>query len=204
MDDGDFDILLMASCALHRLDMTERITSYIPLSELEAPEGQGSIAVTFKKGNKNLEKIRQALIPAVLLAGAGPGMADHCTTAVVDALRNCDVCLYDALVDQRLLRMIPPHAKAIDAGKRGGTYSLPREQLDDALQEYARQGRRVVRLKGGDPGIFGRLPQEIAALDEYALPYRVLPGMSSLNAASTGTGVLLTQRGESRGFLRTP
>jgi uroporphyrinogen III methyltransferase/synthase len=203
LDDGDFDVLLMAACALDRLNIPERITEYIPLSELESPEGQGYIAVTFRKGDAKMEALRQLLVPAVTLAGAGPGSVEHCSQGTIEALKNCDLCLYDALVDQRLLSLLPPGARAVDAGKRGGAYSLPREQLDQGLIDGCRQGRRIVRLKGGDPGIFGRLPQEIAALDARALPYRVLPGMSSLNAATTGTGILLTQRNESRGFTVT-
>ena len=91
-------------------------------------------------------------------------------------------------------------AEAVDVGKRGQKYSVGRQQLLQMLQDCARQGQRVVRLKGGDPGIFGRLADEVAALDSLGLPFRVIPGVSSLTAASSGTGFTLTRRGVARGF----
>jgi len=120
--------------------------------------------------------------------------------AGVRALRRCEVCLFDALLDPALLAELPPAAQRVDVGKRCGEHRQPQAEISRLLTVYARRGLRVVRLKGGDAGLFGRLAEEVEAVENLQLPYRVLPGISSLNAATTGTGMLLTRRGVSRGF----
>ncbi|MEA3348382.1 MAG: uroporphyrinogen-III C-methyltransferase, partial [Pseudomonadota bacterium] len=122
------------------------------------------------------------------------------TVAGCEALRHCEICLYDALVADSLLAEIPATAKAVYVGKRSGHHSCKQQVISEKLAFYARQGLRVVRLKGGDPGIFGRLAEEVETFDRYSLPYRVVPGVSSLLAATTGTGMFLTRRHISRGF----
>ena len=88
----------MAVCALVRLDIEDRISEYIPIEELPAPDGQGYLAVTFLKGNPIMIAIRNFFMNMVHFAGAGPGDANLLSSAAVKALKNCDVCLYDALV----------------------------------------------------------------------------------------------------------
>ena len=200
LDDGNYDALLMAGAALTRLGLTHRISEWISLDELPAPAGQGVLAVTFRQGDPAMTAIRNLFVKAVRFVGGGVGSAGLCTLAGADELAAADACLYDVLMDERLLEYLPPHAERIFVGKRAGHHAVPQGEISRLLAEYARRGLRVVRLKGGDPGLFGRLAEELDELDRWQLPYRILPGVSSLTAATTGTGMLLTRRGLSRGF----
>lgn len=205
LDAGQYDLVIMAAAALVRLGAEARITQWIPLADLPTPEGQGHLALTFRAGDPRWLRIRSLFVKCVTFAGAGAGEAALCTLAAAEALEHGDLCLHDALIDARLLDRLPPGARRIDVGKRAGRHSMDQETLSEGIAGFARRGLRVVRLKGGDPGIFGRLTEEIETLDALQLPYRVIPGVSSLNAATTGTGLLLTQRGVSRGFtVMTP
>jgi len=205
LDKGKYDMVIMAAAALIRLGLEERISEWIPADDLPVPDGQGTLAVTFKAGNDIFLRMRSLFVKAVTFVGAGTGSHDTCTLAGIKALKRCDACLYDALMDPALLNHVPKTAFRIDTGKRCGDHSMPQNEISDLITMYARRGLRVVRLKGGDPGIFGRLAEEIDALDALHLPYRVIPGVSSLNAATTATGMLLTRRGLSRGFcVMTP
>jgi uroporphyrinogen III methyltransferase/synthase len=200
LDAGRYDVLLMAAAALIRLGLADRIAEWIPVDDLRPPDGQGVLALTFRAGDRRLQRLRSLLVPPVVFAGAGAGRAGTCTVETVAALRRAEVCLHDALLDPAVLALLPPEAEVVDAGKRCGSGGEGQGAINDLLLRHARRGRRVVRLKGGDPGVFGRLAEEVDALDALALPYRVLPGVSSLQTATTGTGMLLTRRGESRGF----
>lgn len=200
LDAGAFDAVLMAGAALNRLGLADRATEWISLDTLQVPNGQGYLAVTFKKGNKKMSALRALFVKAVRFVGAGVGSAEMCTWGGIRDIRQADVCLYDVLMDESLIRFLPPGAKAIFVGKRCGEHSLKQPEITELITRYARQGKRVVRLKGGDPGLFGRLAEEISALEELEIPYRVRPGVSALTVATTGTGMLLTRRGESRGF----
>lgn len=199
LDDGKFDALIMAAAALQRLSLEERIAEWISPDELPVPDGQGALALTFRSGDKRFLRLRSLFIKPVVFAGAGMN-AGLCTQAGVAALRRADVCLYDALLDDTLLAELPETAQKIFVGKRSGQHSSTQDEICGLLIRFARQGKRVVRLKGGDPGIYGRLAEEIDALDALQLPYRVIPGVSSLNAATTGTGLLLTRRGTADRF----
>jgi uroporphyrinogen III methyltransferase/synthase len=203
LDRGDYDVLLMAGAALLRLGLHERISEWVPVAELPPPAGQGYLAITFRAGNPRLHALRQLFVKPVTLLSAGPGDPGLCPLAGVEALRRADLCLYDALAPAALLHHLPPGAEAVFVGKRGSHYSVARGELERRLVDACREGRRVVRLKGGDAGIFARLAQELEALDALALPYRVIPGVSSLQAATTGTGLLLTRKGLARGFCVT-
>ena len=204
LDDGQFDLLLMAGAALVRLSLADRISEWLPLDHLITPEGQGALALTFRAGNPFFLRLRSLFVKAVTFVGAGAGR-DAITLAGLRAIRQADVCLFDTLMDQQLLDALPPTARRVDVGKRCGLHHAEQSEINALLARYARQGMRVVRLKGGDPGIFGRLAEEVEALDALQLPYRVLPGISSLQAATTGTGMLLTRRSVSRGFcVMTP
>ena len=200
LDEGAFDVVIMAAAALHRLALRERITSYIPLEELPVPDGQGYLAITFRQGDQRFQRIRALFTPTLTIAGAGVGHRDLSTVATIRALTHCDLCLYDSLMDQRLLDYLPKHARAIDVGKRCGAHTKEQHEITELLCTYARRAQRVVRLKGGDPGIFGRLAEETEALEALGLPFRVIPGISALQAATTSTGMLLTRRDLSRGF----
>lgn len=200
LDQGACDLALMAGAALRRLGREDRIAEWIPLAELPPPEGQGALAMTFKAGDAFFLRLRSLFVKAVTFIGAGAGDAGACTLAGFRALSRCEVCLHDSLLDPALLEALPADAQRVDVGKRCGQHSLSQTEISALIASKARKGYRVVRLKGGDPGFFGRLAEEIEELERLHLPYRVIPGVSSLNAATTGTGMLLTRRGLSRGF----
>ncbi|MFO7936318.1 MAG: uroporphyrinogen-III C-methyltransferase [Kiritimatiellia bacterium] len=205
LDNGDYDALLMAGAALIRLGLHHRVTEWIELDELCVPPGQGYLAVTFRCGDERLLALRQAFVSAVRFVGAGAGSGDYCTCGGLKDIRSADVCLYDVLMDEALLKHLPEHAERIFVGKRCGEHSLKQNEISRLISVYARQGRRVVRLKGGDPGLFGRLAEETAELDRLDIPYNIRAGVSALTAATSPTGLLLTRRGESRGFcVMTP
>lgn len=132
---------------------------------------------------------------SVWLAGAGPGDPAHLTLAVATALQQADVIVHDALVDDRVLTLARPGAVLEFAGKRGGKPSAQQADITSRLITLAREGRRVLRLKGGDPFIFGRGGEEVAALIDAGTPFRVLPGLSSGLAALALAGIPGTMRG---------
>lgn len=205
LDAGRYDMLIMAAAALQRLGMQDRISRRIPLDELAPTPGQGSLAITFRCGDERFLRLRSLFVRAVVFAGAGSGSAESWTVGALDALARCNVCFHDSLLNAELLAHLPHGAERVDVGKRCGEHKASQGEINDWITAAARRGQRVVRLKGGDPGIFGRLAEEIAALDALHLPYRVISGVTSLAAATTGTGMLLTRRGVSRGFtVMTP
>ena len=205
LDRGDFDLIVMAGAALNRLGLEDRIAEWIPLSDLPAPDGQGILAITFRAGDERFLHLRRLFVKAVTFASAGVGSAGACTLDSLHALQQCDICLHDTLLGHDLLDLLPPAVQRVDVGKRCGQHSVPQDETTYLITRYARRGMRVVRLKGGDPGIFGRLAEEVDALDALRLPYRVLAGVSSLTAATSTTGLVLTRRGVSRGFtVMTP
>lgn len=203
LDAGEYDAIVVAAAALHRLGLQERISEYIPLAELTPPPGQGVLAVTFRRGDARLRALRNLFLKAVRFVGAGVGDAELCTLAGLRELRGADCVIYDALMDAALLS--ETKGEALYVGKRSGAHALRQEEITALIGERVRRGERVVRLKGGDPGMFGRLTEETDALAADGIPFRVWPGVSALSAATTGTGMLLTRRGESRGFrVETP
>jgi len=128
---------------------------------------------------------------AVYLVGAGPGDAGLLTLRGADLLRRADVVLYDALVNPDLLRLAPPSAELIARGKN---MKMPQEEIIALLVARAREGKCVVRLKGGDPYIFGRGGEEAEALAAAKIPFEVVPGVSSIVAAPNYAGIPLTHR----------
>jgi len=194
LDTGKFDCVLMAAAALQRLGLEECISEWIPVDAMPIPDGQGRLALTFRADDERFLRLRAFFVKPVVFVSAGTS-AGHCTQAGVAALRRAEVCLYDALLDDALLNELPDSAQKIFVGKRSGQHSHEQNEICDLLVLFARQGKRVVRLKGGDSGMYGRLAEEIDVLDARQLPCRVIPGVSSLSTATTGTGLLLTRRG---------
>src|SRR5258708_9497035 len=132
----------------------------------------------------------------VFLVGAGPGASDLITIRGADVLSRADVVVYDNLVSPELLRLTPPKAELIYAGKRGGSEkSIEQDELNAMLIAHARKGRVVVRLKGGDPFIFGRGGEEAEALARAHIEFEVVPGVTSAIAGPAFAGVPLTHRG---------
>jgi len=136
----------------------------------------------------------------VLFAGAGPGAADHLTLGVLRALEGADVVIHDRLVGAEVLALVPAGTRLIDAGKEGFGPSVPQAAINAMILAEALQGRRVVRLKGGDAGIFGRLDEEIAAVAAAGLAFRILPGLTTASAAAAAIGQSLTRRGRNSGL----
>lgn len=137
----------------------------------------------------------------VYLIGAGPGAADLITLRGARLLALADVVLYDALVLPELLAMAKPDAQRIAVGKRCRQLSTDQRFINRALVEAAQHHAVVVRLKGGDPMIFGRAQEEIKALQAAGVEYEIVPGITSALAAAAELGVSLTQRGVSRNVV---
>lgn len=132
---------------------------------------------------------------SVTFVGAGPGAAEHLTIGAWRALTAADVVIHDRLVGDEIMALIAPTALCIDMGKEGFGPSASQAAINATLVAHAMTGKRVVRLKGGDCGIFGRLDEEIEALEARALPYRILPGLTSATVAAANIGQSLTKRG---------
>lgn len=131
----------------------------------------------------------------VWLVGAGPGDPGLLSLLAAHALQNCDVLVYDALVDERIIALANPEAAREYAGKRGGKPSPLQRDISNRLIELARQGRRVLRLKGGDPFVFGRGAEEAQALMQAGVPLRVVPGITSGIGGLAYAGIPATARG---------
>jgi uroporphyrin-III C-methyltransferase/precorrin-2 dehydrogenase/sirohydrochlorin ferrochelatase len=130
----------------------------------------------------------------VTMIGAGPGDAELLTIKAVRALQSADIILYDDLVAEGVLELARREAKRIQVGKRGGRRSCAQEDIIALMLRLARQGHHVVRLKSGDPMIFGRAGEEIAALEAAAITVTVVPGISAGIALAAELGVSLTHR----------
>ncbi len=135
-----------------------------------------------------------ALFP-VTFVGAGPGAAAHLTLGAYRALTEAQVVVHDRLVGPEVLALIPADATRLDVGKEGFGPSTTQATISAALLANARSGKRVVRLKGGDCGIFGRLDEEIEALEAAGLTFRIVPGLTSATVAAASIGQSLTRRG---------
>jgi len=131
----------------------------------------------------------------VYLVGAGPGDAGLLTVRGTELLCRADVVVYDALVNAELLRLAPESAEVIFGGKRGGEKTMSQEKLNELLIARAREGRTVVRLKGGDPYVFGRGGEEAEKLADAGIDFEVVPGVSSFVAVPNYAGIPLTHRG---------
>lgn len=130
----------------------------------------------------------------VWLAGAGPGDPGLLTLHAVNALNQADIVVYDALVGEAVLRCARPNTILEYAGKRGGKPSPKQRDISERLVELARQGRRVLRLKGGDPFVFGRGAEEALALRDAGIPFRIIPGISAGIGGLAYAGIPLTHR----------
>ncbi|WP_410770469.1 uroporphyrinogen-III C-methyltransferase [Fontibacillus sp. BL9] len=136
----------------------------------------------------------------VSIVGAGPGDPELITVKALKAIRAADVILYDRLVNEELLSYAASGTLRIYCGKAPGQHAMSQETIQRRLVEYALEGRRVVRLKGGDPFVFGRGGEEVLALAARGIPYEVIPGITSAIGAAASSGVPLTHRGVAASF----
>jgi uroporphyrin-III C-methyltransferase/precorrin-2 dehydrogenase/sirohydrochlorin ferrochelatase len=136
----------------------------------------------------------------VSLVGAGPGHPDHLTLKALRCLQEADLVLYDALVSKEVCALATK-ALRINVGKRGGGDQTPQPEIERVMIEAARHGLRIVRLKGGDPFVFGRGGEEALALQRAGVPCDVVPGVTTAIAAPALAGIPVTHRGLSSGFV---
>ena len=130
----------------------------------------------------------------VTLVGAGPGDPGLLTRKGLEALERADVVVYDRLVSPAILALMPEGAVKINVGKEASRHPVPQEQINRILLEQAQQGHNVVRLKGGDPFLFGRGGEELELLAEHRIPFEEVPGITSAIAAPAYGGIPVTHR----------
>lgn len=130
----------------------------------------------------------------VWLVGAGPSSVELLTLRAKKVIEQADVVVYDALVEQSVVDIIPKKAEKIDVGKRAGHHTMPQEEISRLLLSLAQQGKKVVRLKGGDPFLFGRGGEELELLASHRIPFEVVPGVTSAVAVPAYFGIPVTHR----------
>lgn len=166
--------------------------------------GAGTAAEPEAAGESSAEAegapVRPGSLPGVDLLGAGPGHPGLLTLLAADVLRRAEVIIHDRLIPEEVLHLAPPDCLLIAAGKRGHFESARQEEIEARLIGHALAGRRVVRLKGGDPFVFGRGWEEVLALEAKGIPWRAVPGVSSATAGPAWAGIPLTHRGVARSF----
>ena len=156
---------------------------------------------SFLKQNKTLAKRFNSLLSSmkddtgeVYLVGAGPGERDLLTIRALHLMQKCDVCIYDNLVSDEVVELVRRDADMIFAGKKRDQHTFSQEKINNLLVKYAKKGKKVLRLKGGDPFIFGRGGEEIASLMSHNINFQVVPGISAANGVAAYAGIPLTHR----------
>ena len=137
----------------------------------------------------------------VFLVGAGPGERDLITIRALHLMQKCDVCIYDNLVSKDILELVRRDADLIYAGKKKDQHTLSQDKINNLLIKFAKQGKKVLRLKGGDPFIFGRGGEEIESLMKNKILFQVVPGITAANGIATYSGIPLTHRDHAQSCL---
>mgnify|MGYP001420667877 CR=1 FL=1 len=194
LDAGEYDAVIMAACALERLGLAARITRFLPF---EPVPQQGRLAIVVREDRADLLALLRPLDvrrSAGLVALVGcPAEADLISHRAEHYLRRADVILHDRLLPERILRQAT--GRLVPVGKTGGGPSTPQLDIHRHMLHEAEQGRLVVRLHGGDPGIYGRLGDEIEFLSQWNIRFDVVPALTAAQLAAARAHAPLTHRG---------
>jgi len=144
--------------------------------------------------------MKKEIYPKLTVVGAGPGDPELITVKAINALSEADVILYDALVNKELLKYAPLHTLKVYVGKRSNQHEYTQEQINNMIVDFAFTHGRVVRLKGGDPFVFGRGSEEIQHADAFNIETAIVPGISSSIGVPGAGGIPVTHRGISESF----
>ncbi|MCA0757730.1 uroporphyrinogen-III C-methyltransferase [Paenibacillus sp. N4] len=144
--------------------------------------------------------MKKSATGTVYIVGAGPGDPELITVKAMRRIQLADVILYDRLVNEELLSYARSDAELVYCGKAPGAHAMPQPIINKTLVDYALQGKQVVRLKGGDPFVFGRGGEEALELAEWGIPYEIVPGITSAIGAAAAAGIPVTHRGYAASF----
>jgi uroporphyrinogen III methyltransferase/synthase len=194
LDRGLFDAVIVATCALKRLRLEHRIGEILPFATHPL---QGHLAVTALRNRPDVKRLWEPLDlrktwGRVFLVGAGPGDPELLTLKAARLLRQADIVFNDSLANPRILDGLSAEIRYV--GKRGDAGGEQQGKINQALYQAATEGKRVVRLKGGDPMLFGRASEEMDYLEQRLVEVELVPGVSSVLAASAYTQIPLTER----------
>jgi uroporphyrin-III C-methyltransferase len=164
---------------------------------VSSEDADPSTPLRFAQDDRVWNESATELTGKVYLVGAGPGDPDLLTVKALRLIQSADVILHDDLVPQAILRLAPPSAEVVNVGKRCGEKKITQPEINARMIEQVRAGRSVVRLKSGDPLLFGRAAEEMAALAEVGVPFEIVPGITAGFAAATALGCSLTSRNSS-------